>query len=182
MKCEGAADPPCIRCRKAGRECLPQISRQRTALEFQSNGGSPSLFGPRQLSSAYPTPLILNGHSKTSTASDPPRNGYVRSSLPPPTTNFRFLPDPRSTVNARVSSNDFISGLPSIYSTSPVDAIIEPGVSTATPRALDSVYSKKRKRNAVTTPSDETLTPANSYRNDETISLTRKDMRDMVAL
>ena len=61
MKCEGSENPPCNRCRKVGRECVPQTSsRQKGTVEtqrFDTSSSQVSIFREKNV------PLCLGAES-----------------------------------------------------------------------------------------------------------------------
>ncbi|KAH7354802.1 hypothetical protein BKA65DRAFT_228867 [Rhexocercosporidium sp. MPI-PUGE-AT-0058] len=155
MKCEGSKNPPCNRCRKVGRECLPQTStRQREGQEPQKYDGSVNQAGTRPPASA-PIP---------------------RAQID----NFRFLPDPKPRAAESRALNE--STIPSIFSTPPVDAVLEPRCKTLSPRSDEFKVSRKRKRQSTYSPNNEVLTPATSSLDLDSTLLSKEDMKEMIQL
>ncbi|KAH7410876.1 hypothetical protein BKA64DRAFT_662043 [Cadophora sp. MPI-SDFR-AT-0126] len=159
MKCEGSENPPCIRCRKVGRECVPQTSsRQKSTAETR----------------AFDATSIQH-------ASRTPSNAPIPR---PQTNNFRFLPDPRPRAADHRLANDSV--IPSIYSTPPVDAVLEPrfkpSSSSPSPRIMESSLLRKRKRHFIYSPSNEGLTPVASSLEVDRSLLSREEMKEMIQL
>ncbi|KAK0119957.1 hypothetical protein ONS95_011381 [Cadophora gregata] len=159
MKCEGSENPPCIRCQKVGRECVPQTTyRQKSIVETRISD------------------VRVNQHaSRISSIASIPR---------PPTNSFRFLPDPKPRSVDREPANDSV--IPCIYSTPPVDAVLEsrfkPSSSTSSPRPMESTFLRKRKRQSTYSPSNEALTPTTSSLEVDRTLLSRAEMKDMIQL
>lgn len=175
MKCEGADDPPCKRCEKVGRECIPQTGRPRGAQEPQNSpqghdvGLAPSL----GLHPERPSNSIVSILSSAS-GGNHSRSAQGTSHIAPPQ-------EPRSVVVTRFenSQTQSLSELPSIYSTPPVDAVTEQSRYHASPRSTTSV-SRKRKRNGdALSIGDNTMSPASFSA--ENI-LTKEEMKDMIQL
>jgi hypothetical protein len=76
--------------------------------------------------------------------------------------------------------------LPSIYSTPPVDTVTGPASPTMTPKPIEgksSSFGRKRKRSIRSGAEiEDILTPENSLRSEDTLPITKKDMRDMIHL
>ncbi|KAH9212446.1 hypothetical protein DL95DRAFT_391597 [Leptodontidium sp. 2 PMI_412] len=152
MKCEGSEYPPCNRCRKVGRECLPQPSsiRQKGFQEPQHNDG-------RVNQDVRTRPLV----------------GVPRAR--PPKNTFRFLPDPQHRA-----LNEAL--IPSIYSTPPVDAVLDHRIKISSPRSVESTVIRKRKRQCTYSPSNGALTPATSSLDIDRTLLSKEDMKEMIQL
>lgn len=154
VKCEGSANPPCIRCRKSGRPCLPPPTNP---------GSQTTLPDPRQ---HYQSPPSI---PRLHEAIRPQSHGLPRYS-----NGF--------TAISSHSTNDSLHKLPSIYSTAPVDAVIEPGSKSPVAISPYSTYSmagRKRKRPGL--GSGEGLMTSETSRTEE-IPISKKDMKDMVLL
>ena len=199
MKCEGSENPPCIRCRKVGRECVPQTSsRQKGPVETQRFDATTSQVSKVSSRKEY---NILGGRdllhvSRSSYNVRAKQNGCLlvqqhvsrdSSTVPiprPQTHNFRFLPDPRPRSADHRPANDLV--IPSIYSTPPVDAVLEPrfkpSSSSSSPRPVDSTLLRKRKRQSTYSPSNDGLTPVTSSLEVDRSLLSRAEMKEMIQL
>jgi hypothetical protein len=146
MKCEYSKSPPCVRCTKAGRECIPQLW-MRSVLH---PGQSPTeilrpwqTYYPEQVQhSNIPTPPSAN-----SKLPSPPSASFRRESLRPGES-----PGPVASQRNDYRRTDWKSpsvDLPSIYSTSPMEVANLPNAGNST--TSDSVLrrTKRRKPEAV---------------------------------
>lgn len=201
MKCEGEANN-CIRCQKAGRACLPQVTPQRPTFKAHLPGPQTQLQGSTPNSCFESAPRVYDKPPTSATAErEPPSrvdvkpagfDNYQRSYVPPGriTTNYGPQHDQRTSwsnsAHLSPSQNDTIGELPSIFSTPPVDTVTGRASPTMTPKPFDgkpSSFGRKRKR--LTRPGaeiEDLLTPANSQRSEDMPPITKKDMRDMVHL
>jgi len=198
MKCEGADNPPCKRCKKVGRECVPQNARPRGVQELQSPQQQCDITHPQHLERPTNTivvsmpnpPQPRNG--RNSQQLEQPVNTIVvsTSGLTPGTEHTnRIIEIPRVIPfeevrpvaprfeNAQVQN---LSELPSIYSTPPVDTVTEQSGYHISPRTTTS-YSRKRKRLTDNITSGETMMSPASYYQGEVL-LTNDEMKDMIQL
>ncbi len=181
MKCEGAESPPCKRCEKVGRECLPQVTRLKGAPVVQSS--------PHRDNS-----VLVTGHPdkpSNSVVSISPAYLHETGSVQGTSASARSanLPRPadipsRSLVDrfriSQAEKNNH-SELPSIYSTSPVDAVNESTPYSTSPNTVGSVPNRKRKRyTTATISSDAGLSPATSCNGE--ILLAKDDIKEMIQL
>jgi len=166
MKCEGAEDPPCERCRKSGRECVLPSPGTR---QIPPQGSEASSTGTTTAISQG-APINLPGRSTGS------HQLGMASSLPPP--NHTFPPQPRSVQ--RNTQNRKITETASVHSTHAVNSRIE---LSSQPSTSTSGTSVKRKRYARSTPGSEALsTPGIFQSQEEGIPISKKEMRDMIHL
>lgn len=114
MKCD-ATEHPCSRCRKANRECVPQPPR------VKSSTNTPNVYP-----GFVPVPVQKENIPQPSyPAFGTPRAPNMASYAPSQTTLLPPLTSSTYSHNhsGNASSNSS-SGLPSIYSTAPVDAVV----------------------------------------------------------
>ncbi|KAG4438073.1 hypothetical protein IFR05_006439 [Cadophora sp. M221] len=74
------------------------------------------------------------------------------------------------------------SVIPSIYSTPPVDAVLDHRIKISSPRSAESSVFRKRKRQCTYSPSNGAPTPATSSLNVDRTLLSREDMKEMIQL
>src|SRR5690348_10935661 len=94
MKCEGVENPPCIRCAKVGRECIPQTSTRKTARTSRP---------PTQ---QYPT--VPSSHLAKTTYTTPLKELHQLNSIPS-----------TSPTNARSSSTSHVQQSTPSHQTAP---------------------------------------------------------------
>jgi hypothetical protein len=169
MKCIGAQDPPCIRCRKASRQCLTeQLSYQVVPAHQAGHGGtisSPDAGLSIDLGHRYPLlstpPSIVNDRTSM--------DGSISASAP--------YASPQAEVPIR---------LPTIYSAAPVDTVVVSAPQEASEQDVQSVgSSNSSKRRRLEVPTQNWERPQNSSRNhtpQDCVSLHREDIRDMINL
>jgi hypothetical protein len=145
MKCEYSKTPPCVRCTKAGRECIPQIWMRSVLHPVPS---------PSEILRPWQTYFPEQGqHSNIPT---PPS---VNSTLPSPLSgSFRreYLctaerPRPAASERNYYGKADWKSpsvDLPSIYSTSPIEVVNVPSAETSTTSDFVLGRTKRRKSHA----------------------------------
>ena len=109
MKCEGGADPPCVRCRKAKRECHPQVQYRRRTI-------SESVLAPIMNSNT-----IFEQQSQGSV----PVSASSDTSQQSPCRNYVGPNQSRSLLPGMAKCSSFVppSTLPSIYSSPPMTLV-----------------------------------------------------------
>lgn len=199
MKCEGATNPPCARCRKAGREC--QLFPQQNAYEY-SGPSSPYCEGhlrPGAVSGIPPWSGHILPHTPASSVSINTQaalsNEYVLSSaidfpemvtephvqtLGPASVTHQTASSARSSTRQGIA----VSDLPSIFLTSPTDAINDPRQQKV---GLEPFQTQaKRKRSEGQSRSTEALwflsDNATLQQHDEEVKISKKDLRDMMLM
>jgi hypothetical protein len=198
MKCEGGANN-CIRCQKAGRACLPQVTPPTAIFKAHLPGPQTQLQGTTPNSYFEAAPRVYHKPAISDTAErEPPArvdvnparfDNYQRSHVRPAQINTNYS-DQRTSwsnpVHLHSSQNDTIGELPSIFSTPPVDTVTGPASPTMTRKPFNGKPSSfERKRKRAMRPGaeiEDLLTPANSQRSEDPLPITKKDMIDMVHL
>jgi hypothetical protein len=199
MKCEGATNPPCARCRKAGREC--QLFPQQNAYEYS---GLSSPYCERHLlpgaMSGIPTwsghPLPHTPASSVSLNRQPTSsNDYVSSrnidfperftephvqTLGPASVTQQTASPARSSTRKGIA----VSDLPSIFWTSPTDAVNDPRHQKV---GLEPFQTQtKRKRSEGQSRSPEVLWSLSDnailQQPDEEVKISKQDLRDMMLM
>jgi hypothetical protein len=161
MKCEGATNPPCARCRKAGREC--QLFPQQNA--YECSGPSPPYceghLRPGAVSGIPPWSGHILPHTPASSVSINTQaassNEYVLSSaidfpemvtephvqtLGPASVTYQTASSARSSTRQGIA----VSDLPSIFLTSPTDAINDPSSAEGRIRTVSNSSKTKEVR------------------------------------
>ncbi|CZT45622.1 uncharacterized protein RSE6_05947 [Rhynchosporium secalis] len=156
MKCEGSEDPPCSRCRKVGRDCIPQASTR-----------------PKAKSGSATQQYHVNTYQNvtrpaTNVATDPLQ-----------TNNPRYLLDQAPSVDTSTQDESVI---PSIYSTPPVNAVLESRGKTSPPSNFETTVLRKRKRYSTYSPSNGVPTPGSSNMDVDRTLLSKTDMKEMIQL
>jgi hypothetical protein len=168
MKCDGAADLPCTRCRKAGRQCIPQGQPSIPSRQPSSRGGE-----------EIPAPGAAGAltYSQRPSSQYHPNNGA--SLTLPPIASADYL-SPRSNLVYHRTTNtsrsltqqsearEKLSDLPSIYSTSPVGGISEP--SPRNTKITSPQISGKRKR----------VDHKHDHHLGEEVAIPKQDLQDMM--
>ena len=197
MKCEGGANN-CIRCQKAGRACLPQVTLQKAIFNAHLPKNQLQDTTPKSYFETTPTVNHKPAIPDAAERELPPRvdvvfagfDNFQRSHVPSVRTTTDYSPQYNQrtswSTNIRPSQNDTVGELPSIFSTPPVDTVTGPASPTMTGNPLDGKTSSfERKRKRAMRPNaeiEDLLTPANSQRSEDSLPITKKDMRDMVDL
>lgn len=169
MKCVGANNPPCAKCIKAGRICQPQLPAHNP-YQYSQPQPQPHSHSPRHISSrlssnsAYELERPITGHGMVDT-------------IPRPTIQTLQNQQLCSIFAQRRGSH---AGLPSIFSTPPVDVLNNSSPQTSAP-TLPSETPKKRKRSGVTSEGLEPPSP-NIRLSEEQIVLPLQDIRDMIIM
>ncbi|KAL2070631.1 hypothetical protein VTL71DRAFT_13657, partial [Oculimacula yallundae] len=159
MKCEGWENPPCTRCAKVGRECIPQTSTRTKG----SSGSHQSDVNDGNINQT-------RARHSAGAAIDRPKS----SSL-----NYILDPVPR-TLGAVAPEESVI---PSIYSTPPVNAVLDHGGKSSSPSSnLEPLVFRKRKRQPIYSPSNGISSPAGSCMIMDRNLLSRSDMKEMIQL
>lgn len=192
MKCEGVENPPCIRCSKVGRECIPQTSNRKVT---RTPRAPPQKY-ERLPSEAIPkdeSPLDALARAGSIASTSPISHRSIHTTNPHQNFSAAPLhhvePSPREHNNhGGHAQSDLLTELPSIYSTPPIDAVTQStpghaGSGAASPHIMGSMSVRKRKRHPTSTPeSQHLMTPAQSYSGDDGVSISRRDMRDFISL
>jgi hypothetical protein len=187
MKCVSNPDAPCERCRKGKRQCLYQTKKHEAVV---LNGAGLQLHNPnntaespqKQNSSSFRSLDFL----ATASLDLPRKRPYFQTVLPEPTL------DPSNAVNLTVPNSSSPENrtrpfLPSIYSTSPLEAVTESSRDADAPSfesttSLPQTVSSKRKRIDVPvdsrTLSLDQIEPASSSEEDAPIE--RQNMIDLI--
>lgn len=180
MKCEGAENPPCKRCEKVGRECLPQGAR---AKDSDNLHGSPHRSKDSSLASRHPerprktnASLARNHTQPTVLPSAHTPASTTTLSLQKASTPYTNPPVSRLRMNP--SDLDSRSELPSIYSTPPVETVNESTPYPPSPSMAVSV-PRKRKRHATVVGSD--IMSPGSFCTGE-ILIPKDDIKEMIQL
>lgn len=192
MKCEGVENPPCIRCSKVGRECIPQTSSRKVTRTPRALTQKFERF-PSEAISKDESPLDALARAGSIASTSPVHHRSTHANNPVP----GFSPAPLHHVNpsttesnetTRHTQDDVLTELPSIYSTPPIDAVTQstPGHADSgavSPHIMGSMSVRKRKRHPTATPESHNLmTPAQSYGGDDGVPISRRDMRDFISL
>lgn len=210
MKCEGAANPPCARCRKVGRECLlfprqnppaysslpaPNREGHLRAVAITPNWPShPLLHTPASSVSVNPQPMSSSDSENTqpiaSSDNGSARNINVQEVLPEPhmqTLGVDFVT--LRTAGATTFSSqqgDAVSDLPSVYGIPATDAINDPTNHNVGLEQNQTATRTKRKTLAGQSQSQETpwslSDSAIPQQSDEGLKLPMQDLRDMILM
>lgn len=171
MKCEGGTDPPCIRCCKARRVCLPQNLQQRNI----ESGAGPfvgnhcvSMNENPPLKDSMPLPKWYSTASPSRTQRDGYReDGATNHSGAYTAQVSRSATSPLASIESR-SSLSITSTLPSIYSSPPTTVVSSSQMNT--------------ENDSEVTPSlvSKSVTP--SQTNAQSLLIPLGDIQDMIEL
>lgn len=165
MKCEGAEAPPCVRCRKAGRDCMVQTQHLLHNKPYAHLASS-----TLHASYAY-LPSLVDGGQKAL----PPSPGTMLNNG-----ESMYRSDSEATSATYPQPEEQVRP-PTIYSTSPVDTVMVTDhnkTRCVDAQVLDNPSPRKRGRLDI---ADE-IPPSTATHRKENVIISRVDMRDMVNL